>query len=178
MQPAGGGGAGRSQPATDRSQYPAGRSQEIEPECSRQAVSAERGRRPGQVSTTATHTLAPRAPPQLHHIRVSPAHVRHCCALRLPPPSCFNLFHQSLLSPSWPFVSTHPFVLFLSSPFFLSTVSHSPPFPSSLSSSPFPPLFPASFPSSLPLPLVPPLPIIGGPEAPSPLPYCCQTGRG
>ncbi|KAF6116639.1 transmembrane protein 63B [Phyllostomus discolor] len=48
MQPAGRGSgqAGSSQPAADKSQCPAGRSQEVKPECSRQAVSAERGRKP------------------------------------------------------------------------------------------------------------------------------------
>lgn len=73
VQPAGGGSrqAGSSQPATGRSQYPAGRSQEIEPECSRQAVSAERGRKPGQVSTATALTPAPGAPAQVHHVCAS-----------------------------------------------------------------------------------------------------------
>lgn len=41
---------------------PAGRSQEMEPECGRQAVSLERGRKPGQVSTA---TALARGPPGL-----------------------------------------------------------------------------------------------------------------
>lgn len=131
--------AGSSQPATGRSQCPAGRSQEIEPECGRQAVSAERGRRPRQVSTTTAHAPAPRAPPQVHHIM------------------CFSSTHKALLCPQppsslllQPLPSTHPpfpHPLY-SRPFLtLSASLQSSPFPSVPLLFSFPSLHP-SFPPS------------------------------
>lgn len=61
MQPAGGGSrqARSSQPA-------AGRRQEIGPQCGRQAVSTERGRKPDRSAPPLP--LAPQNPPQVYHV--------------------------------------------------------------------------------------------------------------
>lgn len=135
VQPAGGGSrqAGSSQPAAGRSQCPAVKGQEIEPECDRQAVSAER-QEDGQVSTVTAH--GPRRPlPKCIKYPATPAPIR-CCYFLKPawnphPTSCFCLFLSPflLLLPCPPF-SHLPLLFSLSSPCLISLLSPSSPSPS------------------------------------------------